>query len=122
MREVAPDDMILSFMNTKIRGVFVKHTVLPLSLAWVAYGENNGTESLSQLRYGIAEYRGKSMNKYRVIHLLGAPFWLNISIGQENSVFKFLRVGQRILFEEKLWILMIVPCDKNYGLVSTLNS
>jgi putative restriction endonuclease len=38
-------------------GYFVKHTVLPLSLAWLAYGEKNGTESLHQLSGVIAQYR-----------------------------------------------------------------
>ncbi len=38
-------------------GYFVKHTVLPLSLAWLAYGEKNGTETLAQLREAIAGYR-----------------------------------------------------------------
>lgn len=40
-------------------GYFIKHTVLPLSLAWLAYGEKNGTATLSHLRDVIAEYRGK---------------------------------------------------------------
>ncbi|HEY5039972.1 MAG TPA: HNH endonuclease, partial [bacterium] len=39
-------------------GYFVKHTVLPLSLAWLAYGEKNGTATLAQLRDVIAQYRG----------------------------------------------------------------
>ena len=38
-------------------GYFVKHTVLPLSLAWLAYGDKNGTETLNQLRDVIAQYR-----------------------------------------------------------------
>lgn len=38
-------------------GYFVKHTVLPLSLAWLAYGEKNGTETLPQLSEAIAQYR-----------------------------------------------------------------
>jgi putative restriction endonuclease len=38
-------------------GFFVKHTILPLSLAWLAYGENNGTATLAQLRETIAGYR-----------------------------------------------------------------
>ena len=38
-------------------GYFVKHTVLPLSLAWLAFGEKNGTQTLSQLRDVIAKYR-----------------------------------------------------------------
>lgn len=38
-------------------GYFVKHTVLPLSLAWLAYGDKNGTETLMQLRNVIAQYR-----------------------------------------------------------------
>jgi putative restriction endonuclease len=38
-------------------GYFVKHTVVPLSLAWLAYGEKNGTESFGQLKDAIARYR-----------------------------------------------------------------
>jgi putative restriction endonuclease len=38
-------------------GYFVKHTVLPLSLAWLAYGVNNGMESFVQLKDAIARYR-----------------------------------------------------------------
>ncbi len=38
-------------------GYFVKHTVLPLSLAWLAYGEKNGTETSAQLWEAIAQYR-----------------------------------------------------------------
>jgi putative restriction endonuclease len=38
-------------------GYFVKHTVLPLSLAWLAYGAKNGTETLNRLRDVIAQYR-----------------------------------------------------------------
>jgi putative restriction endonuclease len=61
-------------------GYFVKHTVLPLSLAWLAYGEKNGSVSLQQLKEAIEKYRRKKNED--IIHdppvgctLLAEPFY-----------------------------------------------
>src|SRR5579859_7455593 len=50
----SPNDFIVG------GGYFVKHTILPLSLAWLAYGEKNGTESLNRLSETILKYKVKS--------------------------------------------------------------
>jgi len=41
-------------------GFFVRHTTLPLSLAWDTFGENNGTGSVVDLRERIAHFRKKN--------------------------------------------------------------
>lgn len=38
-------------------GYFLKHTVLPISLAWLAYEKNNGTNTIEALREAINRYR-----------------------------------------------------------------
>jgi putative restriction endonuclease len=44
-------------------GFFIKHSNLPLSLAWEAFGEKNGAASLEELRVRIEKFRS---NKPRV--------------------------------------------------------
>ena len=38
-------------------GTFVRHSALPASLAWDAFGEKNGVSSLESLRARIEHYR-----------------------------------------------------------------
>lgn len=47
----APEDFIVG------GGFFVKHTVLPVSLAWEAFGGKNGAASLEEMRARIERYR-----------------------------------------------------------------
>jgi putative restriction endonuclease len=61
-------------------GYFVKHTVLPLSLAWLAYETGNGVKNLMELRTAIAHY--KRMRAEELPHdlsigctLLAQPFY-----------------------------------------------
>ncbi len=60
-------------------GYFVKHTTLPLSLAWLAYEEKNGTESQSKLREAIIHYRREAVKEPDPVigcTLLAEPFFL----------------------------------------------
>ena len=41
-------------------GIFVSYSILPLSLAWQAFGEKNGAPSLPELRTRISAYRRQS--------------------------------------------------------------
>jgi HNH endonuclease len=75
-------------------GYFVKHTILPLSLAWLAYGEKNGAGSLGQLREAIQRYRGNSPEHDPSIGctLLSEPFfwpeeeWIPIPFDWPKSI------------------------------------
>ncbi len=49
----APDNYIAG------GGFFVKHSLVPLSLAWEAFGEKNGTSDFAALRQKILQYRGQ---------------------------------------------------------------
>ena len=41
-------------------GFFVKHSLVPLSLAWDAFGEKNGTSNLMNFREKVLRYRGRN--------------------------------------------------------------
>lgn len=45
-------------------GFFIKHSNLPLSLAWEAFGEKNGAASLEELRLRIEKFRGKKPREH----------------------------------------------------------
>ncbi len=48
----SPDDFIVG------GGFFIKYDILPLSLAWDAFGENNGAPDLATFRQSVIKYRG----------------------------------------------------------------
>ncbi|MGE3152668.1 MAG: HNH endonuclease [Nitrospiraceae bacterium] len=59
-------------------GFFIRHSNLPLSLAWEAFGEKNGAASLEELRLRIERFRAsKSKTHDPVIGctILGNPFF-----------------------------------------------
>ena len=62
---IAPGELFLfktKFPENKIVGgaFLVRHTTLPLELAWSTFGESNGTESLAALRAKISSLRRDS--------------------------------------------------------------
>ena len=58
-------------------GFFVKHSVLPLSLAWKAFGEKNGTDSLDKLLQLINRHRRKAERDPVIgCTILAEPFFL----------------------------------------------
>ena len=62
-------------------GWFMKSTTLPLELAWKVYGKGNGTDTLTDLRESITQFRSKmhkatSPNETIGCTLLTDCFWL----------------------------------------------
>lgn len=60
-------------------GFFVKHSNLPLSLAWEAFGEKNGAPSLEFLRTLIVKFRSKKVPDHDPVigcTILANPFFL----------------------------------------------
>lgn len=60
-------------------GFFVKHSNLPLSLAWEAFGEKNGTSSLDSLRTVIQKFRSNKPREHDPVigcTILANPFFL----------------------------------------------
>ena len=62
-------------------GWFMKSTTLPLELAWKVYGKGNGTDTLTDLRGSITQFRAKmhkatSPNETIGCTLLTECFWL----------------------------------------------
>ena len=58
-------------------GFFVKHFVLPLSFAWKAFGEKNGTDNFEQLRQLINRHRRKAERDPVIgCTILAEPFFL----------------------------------------------
>jgi putative restriction endonuclease len=62
-------------------GFFTRFVFLPISLAWEAFGEGNGVQSLSEMRNRIAKYRhssiGPTENPNIGCILLAEPFFFN---------------------------------------------
>lgn len=61
-------------------GFFVSYSLLPLFLAWQAFGEKNGTRSLAELNQRINKYRNRTnidSNAQIGCTILTEPFWLN---------------------------------------------
>nr|WP_281720911.1 HNH endonuclease [Nitrosomonas nitrosa] len=59
-------------------GFFLKHSNLPLSLAWEAFGEKNGVASLEELRLRIEKFRVKRPREHDPIigcTILANPFF-----------------------------------------------
>ena len=71
----APDNYVVG------GGHFIKHTVLPCSLAWDAFGENNGVSSLDELVRKIGQHQasGAKVSSGTEIgcNLLIQPFFLD---------------------------------------------
>jgi putative restriction endonuclease len=59
-------------------GFFVRYSALPASLAWDAFGQNNGVGSLDDLRARIKRYRREDVSVDPVIgcNILAEPFFL----------------------------------------------
>jgi putative restriction endonuclease len=59
-------------------GFLVKHSNLPLSLAWEAFGEKNGAASLQELRLRIEKFRAKKPREHDPVigcTILANPFF-----------------------------------------------
>jgi putative restriction endonuclease len=71
-------------------GFFVRHTVLPCSLAWSAFGEKNGVPDLGEFRSRIAKYR-------RADRLEADP-----SVGWRSSGYRSRLIGLPTSFRAKV--------------------
>ena len=59
-------------------GFFVRHSVLPLSLAWEAFGRKNGADGIDTLRERIASYRKDGVRNPQVgCTILVEPFFFD---------------------------------------------
>lgn len=64
-RALSPGELFLFKLHAPLNfiaggGFFVKHSLVPLSLAWEAFGEKNGTEDLNAFREKVLRYRGRN--------------------------------------------------------------
>jgi putative restriction endonuclease len=64
-RALTPGELFLFKLHSPLNfivggGFFVKHSLVPLSLAWEAFGEKNGTEVLTIFREKVLRYRGRN--------------------------------------------------------------
>lgn len=84
-RVLAPGELFLFKLHSPRNfivggGLFAHFTILPVSLAWDAFGEKNGAPSLSDIRQRIGRYRRGAvdpMEDYRIgCILLEQPFFL----------------------------------------------
>jgi hypothetical protein len=77
-------------------GFFVRHSFLPLTLAWDAFGEKNGTPDCLTLRTAIQKYRSKKA-KTKIAPQIGCiilsnpfffsePDWIDVSDFWSKSV------------------------------------
>jgi putative restriction endonuclease len=65
-RALSPGELFLFKLHAPLNfitggGFFVKHSLIPLSLAWEAFGEKNGTGDLSTFRDKVLRYRGRNL-------------------------------------------------------------
>jgi putative restriction endonuclease len=59
-------------------GLFIRHSNVPLSLAWEAFGEKNGAASLDELRVRIEKFRAKKPQEHDPVigcTILANPFF-----------------------------------------------
>lgn len=68
----SPDNFIVG------GGHFVRHSALPASLAWEAFGEKNGVRSFDALIQRIRKYRGADADRHTIVgcNVLVEPFFL----------------------------------------------
>jgi len=64
-RALSPGELFLFKLHSPLNfivggGFFVKHSLIPLSLAWEAFGEKNGAEGMHSFREKVLRYRGRS--------------------------------------------------------------
>ena len=86
----SPNDFIVG------GGVFAHEDILPISLAWKAFGISNGARSLEEMRVRVGKYRS-DLNAFREDYQIGcriitSPFffahddWLPIPVSWKKSV------------------------------------
>ncbi|MBI4018374.1 MAG: HNH endonuclease [Candidatus Aenigmarchaeota archaeon] len=71
--------------NHIVGGGFFSHsTIIPLSLAWDAFGEANGADTLDEMRHRISHYRREPIDRRKDFHIgcriLEAPFFFDESL------------------------------------------
>jgi putative restriction endonuclease len=83
-RALQPGELFLFKLHAPLNfivggGTFVRYSKLPASLAWDAFGEKNGVDSLTRLRERVRRYRRESMDLDPVIgcNVLVEPFFLS---------------------------------------------
>ena len=64
-RALSPGELFLFKLHSPLNfisggGVFVKHSLIPLSMAWEAFGIKNGTGDLKTFREKVFRYRGRN--------------------------------------------------------------
>jgi len=88
-------------------GFFVKHIILPLSLAWEAFGQNNGTADYLAFREKIIHYKNAATNqgpdpKIGCIILANPFFWEEARwIPQPKSWERSIVQGKSYALDEK---------------------
>jgi putative restriction endonuclease len=78
-------------------GFFIRFVQLPISLAWEAFGEGNGVQSLSEMRDRIAKYRRIPIER------------------TENPNIGCILLAEPFFFDEAQWIR--VPADFSLNIV-----
>lgn len=82
-RALQPGELFLFKLHAPLNfivggGTFVRYSKLPASLAWDAFGQKNGVDSLTRLRERVRRYRRESVDVDPVIgcNVLVEPFFL----------------------------------------------
>lgn len=87
-------------------GVFAHETLLPISLAWEAFGTSNGAASLDDMRSRVAKYRPDVVSRYIDYsigcRLLESPFFFSRDewIPVPSSWSRYIQTGKTYSTEE----------------------
>ena len=100
---IKPGDLFLFKLKGSLNaiggvGFFVRHTFLPLSIAWDTFLERNGFSTVDEFKISIQNYRRKNHNSY-----------------EEDPVIGCIVLTNPIFFSEKDWIS--VPQNWGHGIV-----
>jgi putative restriction endonuclease len=94
-------------------GFFIKHSNVPLSLAWEAFGEKNGAASLEELRLRIEKFRTKKPAEHDPVigcTILANPFffarndWIPAPPNWSSNIVQGKRYDTNEAVGERLWI------------------
>ena len=93
-------------------GFFVKHSNLPLSMAWEAFGDKNGASSIEALQILIEKFRSNKPREHDPVigcTILATPFffsrqdWIPVPSGWAPNIVQGRRYGTEEPEGEKLW-------------------
>jgi putative restriction endonuclease len=88
-------------------GVFAHSSILPISLAWDAFGQGNGADSLDEMRSRVGLYRRENVpsnQDFKIgCRILTSPFWFEepLWVRVPASFSRFVQQGKRYSTDEQ---------------------